>query len=121
MPLKGTRSQIRALPVGPTPVALLSSTPLSPNGVMLLKGPSQAEKEAWRALNGWGTNSEEGAGQKEAELGWRSMKGHEWTRGPHSLVSTAPTDSVQTSTPGAHFTILVFCGEHPSSALCTQL
>lgn len=61
------------------------------------------------------------AGQKEAGPVLGSLNGYEWARGPHSLVSTAPTASVQTFTPGAHFTVLVFCGEHPSSAFCTQL
>lgn len=44
-------------------------------------------------------------------------------RGPraHSLVSTAPTASVHTSTPAPHLTVVILCGAQPSSALCTQL
>lgn len=110
---KGTGSQVL---VHPPPTSQFSARPsLNPKGATVWKGPGQAEREGGGCLEGCGQVP--GGGVWLEELGGVGT----WARGPHSLVSTAPTASVQTSTPGAHFTVLVFCGEHPSSAFCTQL
>lgn len=95
--------------------------PLIPDGVVVVKGPGQAERESKGCIEGCGRGQREERDYKEAGPGWRSFEGYAWTRGPHSLVSTAPTASVQTSTPAGHFTVFILCGEHPSSAFCTQL
>lgn len=52
MPLKETRSQIRVLPVHATHAQLSVLIPLSPNGVVVLKGPRQAEREGWGCVQG---------------------------------------------------------------------
>lgn len=117
---RGPRS--RSFLVHPPTSQLSARPPLSPDGAAVGKGPGQAEREGGGCLEGCGQVQGAGLDYKGAGPGWRSLE--EQARGPggpHSLVSTAPTASVQTSTPGAHFTVLVFCGEHPSSALCTQL
>ena len=109
VPLKETRSQVWILPGHLTPAQRSVLTSLSPKGVGVLKGQALADRKGRMGMRSSGC----GQSQKERLTIRR--------RGPDSLVSTAPTASVQTSTPGAHFTVFIFCGEHPSSAFCTQL
>ena len=125
VPLKEMRSHIWILPGHLTPAQCSVLTSLSPKGMGVLKGPGSCR------LKGKNGECVRVGVAKVRRRGGTIIRrrgpdggagsGYARTRRSHSLVSTAPTASVQTSTPGAHFTVFIFCGEHPSSAFCTQL